>query len=81
MYSPAFGLPCISNGIEIKDKYGVVHGKSKKAGKVALNQVAISRILIPVPVMIVPPTILWFLNKTTLLKQRPRLAIPINLGV
>ncbi|BCR86099.1 sideroflexin family transporter [Aspergillus chevalieri] len=56
-------------------------GKSKKAATLAVGETAISRVLNATPIMVIPPLILVRLEKTAWLKARPRLVMPINLGV
>ena len=56
-------------------------GKSKKAATLAVAETAASRVLNATPIMVLPPLILVRLQKTEWLKQRPRMALPINLGL
>lgn len=56
-------------------------GKSKKAATLAVGETALSRVLNSTPVMAVPPLILVQLQKTEWLKQRPRMVLPVNLGL
>ncbi|KAL1959456.1 hypothetical protein VTO42DRAFT_1901 [Malbranchea cinnamomea] len=56
-------------------------GKSKKAATLAVGETAISRVLNATPIMVVPPLILVRLQKTEWLKARPRMVLPINLGL
>ena len=56
-------------------------GKSKKAATLAVGETAISRVLNATPVMAIPPLILVQLQKQTWLKQRPRMLLPVNLGL
>lgn len=56
-------------------------GKSKKAATLAVTETAISRVLNATPVMAIPPLILVQLQKTDWLKQRPRMVLPVNLGL
>jgi len=56
-------------------------GKSKKAAFLAVGETAISRVLNATPIMVVPPMILVRLEKTEWLKQRPRMVLPVNLGL
>ncbi|OJJ87869.1 sideroflexin family transporter [Aspergillus glaucus CBS 516.65] len=56
-------------------------GKSKKAATLAVGETAISRVLNATPIMVVPPLVLVRLEKTAWLKARPRMVMPINLGV
>ncbi|KAL2387285.1 hypothetical protein RJZ90_000023 [Blastomyces dermatitidis] len=56
-------------------------GKSKKAATLAVGETAISRVLNATPVMAIPPLILVRLQAKHWLKARPRLVMPINLGL
>ncbi|KAK5080659.1 Sideroflexin FSF1 [Exophiala xenobiotica] len=56
-------------------------GKSKKAAFLAVGETAISRVLNATPIMVLPPMILVRLEKTEWLKQRPRMVLPVNLGL
>lgn len=56
-------------------------GKSKKAATLAVGETAISRVLNATPIMVLPPLILVRLQKTEWLKQRPRMVLPVNLGL
>ncbi|KPI35446.1 putative mitochondrial transport protein fsf1 [Cyphellophora attinorum] len=56
-------------------------GKSKKAATLAVGETAISRVLNSSPIMVLPPLILVRLQKTEWLKQRPRMVLPVNLGL
>lgn len=67
------------NGIEVMDEEGKVRGKSIVAGQHGLAQVALSRVLIPVPVLTLPPIAFYFLNKLSAVKKYPALSIPLNL--
>ena len=56
-------------------------GKSKKAATLAVAETAISRVLNATPIMVLPPLILVRLQKMDWLKSRPRLVLPVNLGM
>ncbi|MCJ1250762.1 hypothetical protein MMC30_007990 [Trapelia coarctata] len=56
-------------------------GKSKKAATLAVGETALSRVLNATPIMILPPLILVRLQRTEWLKLRPRLVLPVNLGL
>ncbi|KAJ9404343.1 hypothetical protein DTO045G8_7952 [Paecilomyces variotii] len=56
-------------------------GKSKKAATLAVGETAISRVLNATPIMVIPPLILVKLEKMDWLKSRPRLVLPVNLGL
>ena len=61
------------------DEEGNVRGKSVVAGQHGLAQVALSRVLIPVPVLTMPPIAFYFLNKMSFMKRHPSALIPANL--
>lgn len=56
-------------------------GKSKKAATIAVAETALSRVLNATPIMVLPPLILVRLQRTEWLKKRPRMTLPINLGM
>jgi len=56
-------------------------GKSKKAATLAVGETAISRVLNATPIMVIPPLVLVKLQQTEWLKQRPRMVLPVNLGL
>lgn len=56
-------------------------GKSKKAATIAVGETAISRVLNSSPIMVIPPLVLVKLQQQNWLKQRPRLVLPVNLGL
>ncbi|KAL9100949.1 MAG: hypothetical protein Q9163_003734 [Psora crenata] len=56
-------------------------GKSKKAAILAVGETAISRVLNATPIMVLPPLILVRLQRTKWLANRPRMVLPINLGL
>lgn len=56
-------------------------GKSKKAATLAVGETALSRVLNSTPIMVLPPLILVRLQETDWLKRRPRMTLPVNLGM
>lgn len=56
-------------------------GKSKRAATLAVGETAISRVLNATPIMVLPPLILVRLQQTEWLSQRPRMVLPVNLGL
>ncbi|KAI9741733.1 MAG: Sideroflexin-5 [Cirrosporium novae-zelandiae] len=56
-------------------------GKSKKAAVMAVGETAISRVLNATPIMVIPPLILVRLQRTAWLQKRPRMILPLNLGL
>ena len=56
-------------------------GKSKRAATLAVAETALSRVCNATPIMVIPPLILVRLQRTLWLQQRPRMVLPINLGL
>ena len=56
-------------------------GKSRKAATLAVAETALSRVLNATPIMVLPPLILVKLQQTEWLKRRPRMTLPVNLGM
>ncbi|KAK6353080.1 hypothetical protein TWF696_005070 [Orbilia brochopaga] len=55
-------------------------GKSKKAAMLAVGETAFSRVMNATPIMVIPPLLLVRLQNGWL-QNRPRLTIPVNLGL
>lgn len=68
-------------GIDVKDENGQVLGKSATAGKIAIAQTLLSRILCVVPAMLFPPYLMNRLEQQNWLKSRAWLKTPLNLGL
>lgn len=71
----------LDEGIEVLDKEGEVVGTSKVAAKKALQEMAVTRACLPMPLLTLPPLIMSALEKTTMLKKNPRLNVPANILV
>ena len=56
-------------------------GKSRKAATLAVGETALSRVLNATPIMVLPPLMLVRLQRTQWLKNRPRMLLPVNLGL
>ena len=56
-------------------------GKSRKAATLAVGETAISRVMNATPIMVIPPLVLYRMQQTEWLKQRPRMVLPVNLGL
>jgi sideroflexin-5 len=56
-------------------------GKSRTAAFHAVSQTALSRVLNATPIMVIPPLILFKLQQQSWLRPRPRLVLPVNLGL
>jgi len=56
-------------------------GRSKKAATLAVGETALSRVFNATPIMVLPPLILVRLQKTEWLRQKPKMTLPVNLGM
>ncbi|KAF2431442.1 mitochondrial transporter fsf1 [Tothia fuscella] len=56
-------------------------GKSKRAALIAVGETAASRVFNSSPIMVLPALILLRLQRTEWLKQRPKMVLPVNLGL
>lgn len=56
-------------------------GKSPRAATIAVGETAASRVFNATPIMILPPLILVRLQQQHWLRSRPRLVLPVNLGL
>lgn len=56
-------------------------GKSRKAAQMAVGETALSRVLNATPIMVLPPLLLVRLQQREWLRSRPRLVLPVNLGL
>jgi len=65
----------------VKDQYGKELGKSKNAGLNALQQVAVTRAVLPLPVLIFPPIIMSWLEQRKFMQGNPKLKTPAELVV
>ncbi|XP_070541584.1 sideroflexin-5-like [Ptychodera flava] len=71
----------LGEGIEVEEKDGTVIGTSKIAAKRALTETAMTRAVLPAPILIIPPIVMAFLERTQFLKKRPKLHLPIQATV
>ncbi|ETP22632.1 hypothetical protein F441_04132 [Phytophthora nicotianae CJ01A1] len=63
-------------GIDIMDEHGDVHGRSVAAGRQSLGQVALTRIALPMPILLLPPYLYEIMKKTNIMPKAkyPKLA-------
>ncbi|KAL9611060.1 MAG: hypothetical protein Q9167_004272 [Letrouitia subvulpina] len=64
------------DGVEIQSL-----GKSKRAATMAVGETALSRVFNATPIMVIPPLVLVRLQRTQWLQHRPRMVLPVNLGL
>ncbi|XP_067884770.1 sideroflexin-5-like isoform X1 [Heterodontus francisci] len=68
----------LEEGISVLDADGNVIGSSRVAARHALMETAMTRIVLPIPILVLPPIIMSLLEKSWILKARPRLALPLH---
>ncbi|KAI9545854.1 Sideroflexin-5 [Dissostichus eleginoides] len=68
----------LSEGISVLDDNGNVVGTSKVAAKHALLETALTRVVMPMPILMLPPIIMAALEKLPLLQRRRRLVLPVH---
>lgn len=56
-------------------------GKSKTAAKLAVGETALSRVFNATPIMVLPPLIMVRLQQQQWLRTRPRMVLPVTLGL
>ena len=56
-------------------------GRSRIAARTAVTQTALTRVFNSTPIMVLPPLILARLQQQEWLKSRPKLVLPVNLGL
>ena len=49
----------MTDGIDVMDEDGKVYGKSQAAGRNALMEVGLTRVVLPAPVLVLPGLIMW----------------------
>ncbi|XP_075922006.1 sideroflexin-5 isoform X3 [Petromyzon marinus] len=68
----------LQEGVDVVDEHGRVVGTSRTAAKHALAETAVTRIVLPMPILVLPPLIMAMLERTALLRAWPRLALPLQ---
>ncbi|XP_072434122.1 sideroflexin-5-like [Chiloscyllium punctatum] len=68
----------LEEGISVLDMDGNVIGTSRIAARQALLETAMTRIVLPIPILVLPPIIISLLEKTWILKGHPRLILPMH---
>ncbi|XP_078080747.1 sideroflexin-5-like isoform X1 [Mustelus asterias] len=68
----------LEEGISVLDVDGNVIGSSRVAARHALMETAMTRIVLPIPILVLPPIIMSVLEKTWILKAFPRLVLPFH---
>ncbi|XP_064382477.1 sideroflexin-5-like isoform X3 [Halichondria panicea] len=68
----------LTEGIEVVDDKGNVVGTSKIAAKKAVTQTAITRFVLPAPILVIPPIIMTAIEKTDFIRKFPKMHLPIQ---
>uniref|UniRef100_A0A671NNH5 Sidoreflexin n=1 Tax=Sinocyclocheilus anshuiensis TaxID=1608454 RepID=A0A671NNH5_9TELE len=68
----------LSEGICVLDDKGNVVGTSKLAARHALIETSLTRVVLPMPVLLLPPLIMAMLERLPLLQKCPRLGLPVH---
>uniref|UniRef100_A0A665UXR6 Sideroflexin-5-like n=1 Tax=Echeneis naucrates TaxID=173247 RepID=A0A665UXR6_ECHNA len=68
----------LSEGISVLDSSGNVVGTSKVAARHALLETALTRVVLPMPILVLPPMIMAALEKLPLLQRQRRLVLPVH---
>nr|XP_006629575.1 PREDICTED: sideroflexin-5 [Lepisosteus oculatus] len=68
----------LAEGIDVRDSSGNIVGSSKIAAKCALLETALTRVVLPMPILVLPPLVMAFLEKLPLLRAHQRLVLPVH---
>ncbi|KAM3594120.1 uncharacterized protein V6R79_002622 [Siganus canaliculatus] len=68
----------LSEGISVLDGDGNVVGTSRVAARHALLETAVTRVVLPMPILVLPPILMSLLEKLPLLQRRPGLVLPVH---
>ncbi|XP_073775751.1 sideroflexin-5a isoform X4 [Danio rerio] len=68
----------LSEGISVLDDKGNVVGTSKLAARHALIETSLTRVVLPMPVLLLPPLVMSLLERLPFLQKRPRVTLPVH---
>ncbi|XP_037635688.1 sideroflexin-5b isoform X2 [Sebastes umbrosus] len=68
----------LSEGIDVLDDNGNVVGSSKIAARHAITETAFTRVVLPMPIFVLPPIIMSYLERMRFLQSNRRLLLPIH---
>uniref|UniRef100_A0A667XCS8 Sidoreflexin n=1 Tax=Myripristis murdjan TaxID=586833 RepID=A0A667XCS8_9TELE len=71
----------LSEGIDVLDNNGNVVGSSKIAARHAIMETAFTRVALPMPIFVLPPIIMSYLERLQFLQSNRRLLLPIHSAV
>uniref|UniRef100_A0A915CMQ3 Sidoreflexin n=1 Tax=Ditylenchus dipsaci TaxID=166011 RepID=A0A915CMQ3_9BILA len=70
--------PELETGIDVYEDNGKCIGTSKVAAKRAVTETAITRAFLPVPLLLIPPCIMPFLERIKVIQRRPAVHLLVN---
>uniref|UniRef100_A0AAQ4QMG3 Sideroflexin 5b n=1 Tax=Gasterosteus aculeatus aculeatus TaxID=481459 RepID=A0AAQ4QMG3_GASAC len=68
----------LSEGIDVLDDNGNVVGSSKIAARHAITETAFTRVVLPMPIFVLPPIIMSYLERLRFLQSNRRLLLPVH---
>ncbi|XP_005935267.1 sideroflexin-5b isoform X2 [Haplochromis burtoni] len=68
----------LSKGIDVLDNNGNVVGSSRIAARHAIMETAFTRVVLPMPIFVLPPIIMSYLERLRFLQSNRRLLLPIH---
>ncbi|KAK3554417.1 hypothetical protein QTP70_023047 [Hemibagrus guttatus] len=68
----------LSDGISVLDEQGNIVATSKLAARRAVLETAVTRIVLPMPILVLPPMLMAILERLPLLQTHPRLVLPVH---
>ncbi|XP_027865380.1 sideroflexin-5b isoform X1 [Xiphophorus couchianus] len=68
----------LSEGVDVLDNNGSVVGSSKIAARHAIMETAFTRVVLPMPIFVLPPIIMAYLERLRFLQRNRRLLLPIH---
>ncbi|XP_060784072.1 sideroflexin-5b [Neoarius graeffei] len=68
----------LAEGIDVLDSNGNVVGSSRIAAKHALMETAFTRVVLPLPIFVLPPIIMAFVEKLPLMQAHRRFRLPVH---
>ncbi|XP_058504895.1 sideroflexin-5b [Solea solea] len=68
----------LSEGVDVLDNNGNVVGSSKIAARHAIMETAFTRVVLPMPIFVLPPIIMSYLERLRFLQSHRRLLLPVH---
>uniref|UniRef100_A0AAY4ESS4 Sidoreflexin n=1 Tax=Denticeps clupeoides TaxID=299321 RepID=A0AAY4ESS4_9TELE len=68
----------LEEGVSVMDEEGRVVGISRIAARHALVETALTRVVLPMPILVLPPIVMALLERLPLLQRNRRLVLPVH---